>query len=571
MYQFNSDHNLECFKDYFESLLALLPGHVYWKGLDCRFLGCNDAQAELAGLKDRRAIVGLSAYDLVVMQAQGNSQAESGDTKKIEEGYKRQAEAIDRVDREVMHTGRSITLEESLILDDGTERIYLSKKVPLRDHDGHIVGLLGSSMDITEQKQAETEAKKLAKELEEMSQVKQMFLANMRHDIRTPFTGVLTSAMLLAEQEEDPEKKQLLQDMSESSQLLLNYLNEILEFTELDNGYVPYVCRAFDFDSLVTDCYKLFLPSATQKDLKLNKHYVEPLPKWIISDRFRLQRILINLISNAVKFTQEGQIDVAVELVEKQKDRKGLLKIMVKDTGQGIAQDKQNAIFEKFEMQTPAYKTTQLGVGLGLVAVKDLVESLGGHLYVNSKVGRGSEFVCVIPFEYMLVSDDYVSKLFKISEQPKVSESQVGSNVVSLHPQQNHIKHGDDIARILLVEDVNMAAKMAKHVLNKVGCIVDVAKSGEEAIDKATYGDYQLILMDIALPGKSGLETAKYIRNLPAHHKTPIVVLTSYNSEESLRACQRAGMHDVMAKPLSSHNALELVQKYQLKRNARGI
>jgi len=550
MFQLSNDYDIESFKDYFEALIAELPGHVYWKDLNCRFLGCNDAQAKRAGLNNRHDIVGLSAYDVV---DSGLSVAER----------KQQAAAIDKVDKEVMYTGKSISVEEPLILEDGSERIYLSKKVALKDKDGSVVGLLGSSMDITEQKQAENEAKKMSVELEKVSQVKQMFLANMRHDIRTPFTGVIMCAELLAEQECDPEKKAIITDMLLSSQMLLKYLNEILEFTELDNGYVPYVMKSFDFHELVGDCYKLFVPSVSQKDLVFKQVYSSKMPKWIISDRFRLQRILINLVSNAVKYTESGNIDIAIDLIERKKDRQGLLKVVVKDTGCGIPKDKLDAIFERFEMVTPAYKTTNQSIGLGLGAVKDLVESMGGHVYAQSTVGEGSTFVCAIPFEYLLVSDDYAPKIFNIDAIEDV-ESNESASIVSLQTLQGH-KDVRQETKILLVEDVNMAAKIAQHVLQKCGCEVDIAVDAEEAVEKSKKCAYQLILMDIALPGKSGLEATRMIRQLDHHKATPIVALTGHASDSEVNRYQQAGIKEVLTKPLTLKDAQRLIKQHQLK------
>jgi signal transduction histidine kinase/ActR/RegA family two-component response regulator len=527
--------------------VAVLPGHVYWKDLDCRFLGCNDLQASVVGLSDRSEIVGLSAYDVIT-----DKQSETERVK--------QANAINQVDMEVMRTGQGVTVEEPLILADGSERIFLSQKIPLRDKNNAVIGLLGSSMDITEQKHAEEQARLAKEELEAVSKIKQMFLANMRHDIRTPFSGILSAAQMLADQEEDAGKKSVLQGISEASDLLLHYLNEILEFTEIDNGHIPVMLKAFDFHALLNDCYRMFMPSAEQKNIKLQKYYSEQLPKWIVSDRFRIQRILINLISNAIKFTETGSIQVGVHFIEKKAGRHGILKIFVKDTGVGIPKEKTNVIFEKFEILSPAYQSSKQGVGLGLVAVRDLVKSLDGNIYVKSKEGEGSTFVCVLPFEMPLMSDKQMDCLF--DDGAVAYEEQVNNVSQPLAKQSEPLKSDAGAMNVLLVEDTLFAAEIAKKVLQKSGCIVEVVGTGEEAVTASKHHVYHLIIMDIGLPGIDGIEASKQIHSDGQNQQTPIIALTAHGSKELKRSCLNSGLQDMLEKPLTGDKAKEVIKAY---------
>lgn len=392
-------------RDYLENIISLLPGHIYWKDLNCRFLGCNDLQAKTAGLASRKDIVGKSAYDVIT--------ANQSETER-----RAQAEAIDRVDREVLRTGQAMTLEEPLVLPDGTQKVFLSQKVPLKGSDGNVVGLLGISMDITAQKEAELNIKKAKEEAEAANKIKDDFLYNMRHDIRTPFTGILSLSEFLAHTEPNEKRKEQLSQITYSSNLLLAYLNEILECTKINAGTVPVLSKPFDLNELIKNCLTMLKPALEQKQLKVIELYPESVPHWLMGDRFRVQRILINLLSNAVKFTDKGEIEVGVEVAQK-KGRDILLKIWVRDTGIGIPKEKYDFIFEKFSRLKPSYTGTYRGTGLGLQAVRQLVHELEGDIFVKSKMNEGSQFTCILNFQLPLISDpEYLKKISDIDRKP---------------------------------------------------------------------------------------------------------------------------------------------------------
>ena len=354
--------------DMLENIISVMPGTVYWMDKEGIYLGCNDNEAKVIGLSSRKDIVGKRNIDLPGFLI---------------------SEALDPVNQKVITTGESIILEEPATLQDGTKAIFLSNKAPLHNSEGDIIGIVGISFDITDRKKAEHSLIESKKRIEEASQAKTEFLYNMRHDIRTPFSGILSLSEYLAQSETDPKRKEQLNQIAEASDTLLLYLNEILEFTQVSSGKMPVLLKPFNLKELVSTTLNSFRPAINLKSIMLNKEY--DAPEWVIGDRFRLQRILINLLSNSVKFTEKGAITVGVTLLSQKSDsRSVLLKLWVEDTGMGIPKEKYDIIFEKFSKLNSSYITNSSGVGLGLQAVKQLIDDLDGDVSVKSHPGKGS-------------------------------------------------------------------------------------------------------------------------------------------------------------------------------------
>jgi two-component system aerobic respiration control sensor histidine kinase ArcB len=369
-----------------DNITGLMPGHVYWVNRDGIYMGCNDNQAKSAGLHSRKAIVGKRNKDLP-----WNFNATA------------LPEVLDKVNLEVMDTGKTITLEEHAITEDGQDETYLSNKVPIRNRSGNIIGMVGISINITRLKKTEQELIH-AKETAEFANVaKTTFLYNMQHDLRTPFSGILGIAQFLETSEEDVVKKQKLGYISQSAQILLDHLNQIFEVVNLENGKVPVLEKQFNLHTLILDIDKMMLPAAKHKALNFNTQISDEVPTYIMGDKLRLQRILINLISNAIKFTEQGYIILSVQLVKKQ-DEKIIIKFTVEDTGIGIPEDKHHLVFEQFNRITPAYSGIYPGKGLGLRLVKLSLAEMGGEIHLDSKLGKGTIFKVLIPFKQTLLN-----------------------------------------------------------------------------------------------------------------------------------------------------------------------
>lgn len=364
-----------------DHIMAHMPGHVYWKNLQGIYLGCNDRQARSLGFNHGHEIIGKTDFELPWS-------SES-------------AHIFQKNDREVIRTEEAVTTEEKVEIAD-TKTIMLSQKVPLKNKQDKIIGVLGISTDITYLKQVELELKVIK---EKANQLKLDFIRNMQHDIRTPFIGVWGMSNQLYQQETDPLKKELLRDITECAKELLDYCNDIIDFSKIDLAILPITEKKFELRKLIDSTLRIELPAAKMKQLTLILEYPDNIPPILVGDDYRLQKILLNLLSNAIKFTQEGEVKLQVQLAKQTDDRHLILRFFIHDTGIGIAPEKQDFIYEKFVRIEPSNKGLYKGMGLGLRIVKQFITELEGEINLTSQLGKGSTFVCTLPFKLPLVND----------------------------------------------------------------------------------------------------------------------------------------------------------------------
>jgi two-component system, OmpR family, aerobic respiration control sensor histidine kinase ArcB len=365
---------------YLEQIVARLPCYVYWKDKDLHYLGCNDLTAELLNLPSSKAIIGKTDYDF---------------------GWP--IEAVDifrKKDKQILSTGEPMVDFEETIFKSGKPIRLLVNKMPLFDKNGSITGLVGISVDITELKQTQEQLRTALEQAKISDKAKTDFILNIEHDIRTPFSGIYGLSEYLVGETEG-EIKELLQMIEKATKELLNYCNNILEYSRLQSGVTPLLDRKFDLKQLAEKVLIMEKPAAVHKQLDLYFEYDSKLPKLFISDEYRIQRILINLISNAIKFTKQGHVKLKIEQL-KQKARRCIVQITVSDTGIGIPESQQTEIFERFIRLSPSNQNYYKGAGLGLTSVKNLLESLDGELELNSQVGKGSTFICTFPLRISL-------------------------------------------------------------------------------------------------------------------------------------------------------------------------
>lgn len=335
--------------DTFKSILSLLPGHVYWKNLDGVIMGCNAAMAKVAGLASPLDIVGKTDFDLP---------------------WKEKAEDIRKIDLQVMNTKQPILAEESGLMNNHEQKIFLSRKEPLLNQDGKVIGMVGISLDITAQKQAEI--------------AKTEFLENMSHDLRTPFSGILSLTEYLYAKEEEPGKKELLGDIKSSGKRLLALLNQILELAR--QGSHPIELKDFNLSEAIQEVIDLVHAEARHKGLAIKVLCPEIT---VNSDRIRFSRILLNLLGNAIKYTEKGTISI--------KSEQNPLRIMVEDTGEGIPANALETIFARFSKLHPSYKQQHYdGAGIGLHIAREYARELGGDITVTSEIGKGSCFTLLM-------------------------------------------------------------------------------------------------------------------------------------------------------------------------------
>ncbi|WP_158617433.1 PAS domain-containing hybrid sensor histidine kinase/response regulator [Legionella sp. km772] len=429
-----------------------------------------------------------------------------------------------------------------IVRPDGEVRWIMDKGFPVYDNRGQCCGVTGVAVDITSEKKHELELKKAKEDAEAANRAKIVFIENMSHDIRTPLSGVIGMSSLLAQKLNDPHHKQYAQWINDSGEQLLKLLNGILEVISADNINENDINKEFfDLRQCIKDIVELETATAYLKGLDLRFYVDKDIPKFVYSDRIKVHRILLNLLGNAIKFTEKGHVALSAHLRELHKQH-AIVQFSVTDTGIGILEEQQNKVFERFHKVTPSYKGIYSGFGVGLHIVLTYVKLLGGTIQLTSKLGVGTTFDFFLPF--------------KCLNEDRWKED---------HPSNNENFYVlTEPCRVLIVEDNTIALKVAEAVAISVGCQVYSATDGEEAFALIQTNIFDLIITDIGLPGISGYELTQKIREWEkTNHKpnVPIVGLTAHAKSHAEKNCLDAGMNDVFSKPITTELMAAILRK----------
>lgn len=518
-------------------VLNQLPVSIYWKDKEGRYLGCNQYVAGMAGVTGPDKIIGKTDAMLP---------------------WSSYSNKFKEIDSRIIEQGATQELEEEAILSDQRKHYVLTTKTPLRNNEGNIIGVLGVSIDITERKKIEQDLVEAIEKAEVANKAKEQFLYNMRHDIRTPFSGILGLTELMLKHEKDAEKLKFLNAVYSSSERLLDYLNEILELTQIQDGVVPILSHLVSLKEIGKKCIEMFLPALEERHLSFAFDYDESLSGELLTDEFRIKRILINLLGNAIKFTSSGFVRLKIYYDgEKEETNEILVSLCVEDSGIGIPQNKQVIIFEKFERLSPSYEGKYEGSGLGLFTVKTLINELDGEIELKSQTGKGSTFICRIPMRKSKKSEFQLVKNSSLLEPVEL-------NFVTAIATQNNSSSISNSKKILLVEDSTMVQFAVISLFSEFDYIVDVASTGLEAVQlyQASNESYAFILMDIGLPDIDGYEVTKQIRMTKNGEQIPIIALTAHAVGDVQEQCNTVGMNDAIQKPLTTDKALQLINVY---------
>mgnify|MGYP001065226209 CR=1 FL=1 len=518
-------------KDLLQSILEHAPVRVFWKDSALRYLGCNSQFARDAGLTRPDELIGKTDFEL---------------------GWHEQAELYRADDLAVMESGLPrLDYEEPQTTPDG-HTIWLStSKVPLLGEDNRVIGVLGLYTDVTERKRNAEELEHHRHHLEQLvdertaelsrakeaaetaNRAKSVFLANMSHELRTPLNAILGYAQLMARDERIPaEDRKNLATINRAGGHLLSLINDVLEITRIEAGRTTVESHAFDLEATLVAVEEMTRIRAEAKGLALVVQRHGDLPAYVSGDAHHLRQVLINLLGNAVKYTDHGQVSLHIRTLDR--DHIGF---EVTDTGPGIASEDQKRIFHAF-YQTAAGIAKGEGTGLGLTISREFVQLMGGKLAFESAPGGGSSFRFTLP----------------LPPTTAPGQTERHGRVIGIEPGQATCRH-------LVVDDHPDNRDLVIQLLEGVGFEVYAAADGEKAVAAFEARRPDIIWMDMRMPVMDGYEATRRIRALPGGDKVKIVALTASVFEEDRGAIIAAGCDEVVRKPIEEGHLFEVMAR----------
>lgn len=391
------------------------------------------------------------------------------------------------------------------------------------------------ALDITEKKHIELAIIKSKEEAEKANQAKSDFLSNMSHELRTPLNAILGFTQLLTYEKTLTEKQQShIREISNAGNLLLELVNQILDLARIEKGHLQLSMERVSISTVFKECRSMISPLAGKNNLSLNMK--SDINGYVIADYTRLKQVLLNLLSNAIKYNVENG-SVSLQVFQKKND---IVKICIIDTGKGISEELLKEIFQPFNRLNASCNIE--GTGIGLSISKQLVEMMNGSIHVTSKLNTGSEFCIELPGKL----DATYSK--ELEDKPSSPEVTLNTTAAPVH-------------NILVAEDNPTNQALIINQLKALGYSADIAKDGQDALNKMTNTDYQLLLTDCNMPIIDGYELAKIIRS-KGNSELPIIALTADAFPEKKAACLTAGMNDQITKPVDLEMLKTTIEKY---------
>jgi PAS domain S-box-containing protein len=467
-----------------DALMEHIPDNLYFKDRESRFIRINKAAANWYKLSDPGDAEGKSDFDLFTAE---HAQPAYDD------------------EQEILRTGQPLLhIEEKETWPDGRITWVDTSKLPLRDRDGHIIGTFGISSDITEKKQAEAALRAALDAAEAASRAKSEFVANMSHEIRTPMNAIIGMAELLLDTHLTASQDDYARTILDAGESLLSLLNDILDFAKIEAGKVELIPEPFDMRDCIGSMMKSLAVRAHRKDLELAYEIHSSVPQTLIGDFHRLRQILVNLVGNAIKFTERGEVVLNVHVHHRDADEIEL-DFRVRDTGIGISTDKLDKIFEEFEQADKSMTRRYGGTGLGLAIASRLVRLMNGQICVDSEEGRGSTFAFHVTMG--------------VGEGPLPATT----------PTRPELLQG---IRVLVVDDNATNRRILSAMLGNWGMNVTAVVGGPEGLQTLEQAQVasepiQLVLSDVNMPDMDGFTFAQAVAENAGFETPPIVMLTS--------------------------------------------
>lgn len=442
---------------------------------------------------------------------------------------------------------------------DGQYRWFLSRAVPIRNSEGRVMRWFGTNTDISERIGVEAELEAARRQAEAANQAKSDFLANMSHEIRTPMTAILGFADLL--QANDEEQRDKVETIRRNGQFLLELINDILDLSKIEAGKIELDMLRFSPNKLVEDVCSLMHVRAVESNLNLKVEFAGSIPDVIENDPIRVRQILINLVGNAIKFTHEGSICLRLSYDAELRH----IQFEVIDTGIGITTELQAKLFRPFEQGDSSIVRRYGGSGLGLAISQRLAQVLGGHITVQSEVGKGSCFTLSVPIgnvlEMKLVEITDMTQSWSNHEIAK----EYGDNFLGRSTATSHVGSGQLNVRVLVVDDRRDIRFLTQHFVRQVGGEVLLAENGKQALaitdqERTAGRALDIILMDVQMPEMDGITATRHLRE--SNYTGPIIALTANAMDSDRQACLSAGYTDYLSKPIDATQLIDMLRRY---------
>ena len=572
-----SDQNFQL-----RNLIDNFPGDIYWKDKSGKWSGLNKRCAEslqnmgFISKAFKSSMIGKTDYEI------------------FDENT---ADIYRKTDLEVMREKKEVTREEETRLLSGEGVTLLSTKRPIFNKNGETVGVVGNTVDITNIKKIEKELKIAKEAAESANRAKTEFIANMSHDIRTPLTGVIGMSKMLEDESTSLKQKEYAHWVGESGDQLLTMLNGVLDVISADNTHEGDLqLESFKLSSLLDDIYKLEHPSTFTHNIGFEVDYDLKIPEYLVADTTKLQRIILNLLGNAIKFTKNGKVVIKAGLVCKDENQ-AILDFAVVDTGVGIDPQLQDKVFDRFFRVSPSSKGIYTGHGVGLHIAQSYAHLMGSEIKLTSEVGKGTTFYFTLTLKIAskeLVDDRKLDNrlLSKLAAESEVRGDEERRTAVctSVHDtestkqftsavefrkksneQNSHNNSADnkiaskDKPHVFVIEDNMISLRVLESILKQSGCESSSSMDGEAALEIIKDNNFDLIITDLGLPSISGADLTKAVREHESKNNkspTPIVGLTAHAAEKIKNECIAAGMNGVYSKPLDLEKMLEIKSNY---------
>lgn len=449
------------------------------------------------------------------------------------------SDQMEEVFRSVLNRkgGYSSTCEN--ITKNGKRIICEWYSTPLTDSKGIVKGCSSIIQNITERRRAEEELKIAKNIAESANRAKSEFLANMSHEIRTPLNGIIGMGELLSETTLDDEQIDYIESINSSGRMLLNIIDDILDFSKIEAGKLKLFVEPVYIGALVREIYNGIKVLADKKGIQLKMTVNDKLEKPVMADPVRLRQVIMNLIGNAIKFTRKGYVELVIRS-EVLSNKMAVYFFEVVDTGIGVSEEDSEKIFDKFTQSDSSSKRRFGGTGLGLAISSGLIAMMGGRIKLKSKIGEGSTFYFDLKFHITKDDIDMFNEDSNVDTDLKFPE------------------------KVLIVEDNYVNQKLIMKMLTKLGCKVDLAENGLEAVNKVITNEYEMIFMDVQMPEMDGLEATEEIRKLEKgkDRSIPIIAMTALATKADRDRCLEHGMNDYITKPIRKDLIIKMLQKY---------